>query len=199
MISAYTRRLLNSCGIKKQILDSTSPLMTDEPDLDSNGKPTIDINAYILRRDWCTRAFAICGMTNYEINYLMGHAQRESKKQDFTSVDAQRHMATELERYVYSPDFSFNPKFKHIEIENEPLYLELATEYNLVANNQLPTNYILQLSCSEPGENLILFLPPNCTIKGTIMPSEFKDIPTKRDHRAVIGHTPDRNHFEKLV
>ena len=72
--------------------------MIEEPDLVDVEKIT-DVTAYILRRDWATRACNICRLRPDQVDYLMGHSIQKDKKR-LSDPETRLLIAWALERYV---------------------------------------------------------------------------------------------------
>ena len=102
MISALVRELLLLCGITDDFLQVTRDLTDWEPDIVGEEK-VIVVAAYILRRDFGTRACHICGFTMDEVDYLLGHAAKSRRLHDYKTPEKKKELAWKLERYVFDP------------------------------------------------------------------------------------------------
>lgn len=110
-LSSTVKKLLLECGLTDDYISSMQDIMLASPEYDDEGKPIHDISAYILRRDWGSRARNICGLSSLEIDYLLGHKIKipQRKRADFTSLSTQAYMSQKLERFVYDPQVSTHP------------------------------------------------------------------------------------------
>ena len=71
VISAVGRRLLQICGCKEEFWDGSRELMRLEPDVEDGIQIGTDLTAYVLRRDFASRAANVCGATDQELTILV--------------------------------------------------------------------------------------------------------------------------------
>ena len=110
-LSATLRQMLMDAGLTAEYFAAAEQAMREKPDYDGFGRPVFDVCAYILRRDWASRARNICGLTSLEIDCLLGHRIRIPKKmrEDFRLVENLTKLSKKLERYVHDPEHSRHP------------------------------------------------------------------------------------------
>ena len=98
-------------GLTAEDFAAAEQAMREKPDYDGFGRPVFDVCAYILRRDWSSRARNVCGLTSLEIDCLLGHRIRIPTKmrEDFRLVENLTKLSKKLERYVHDPEHSRHP------------------------------------------------------------------------------------------
>ncbi len=63
-----------------------------------------DSQAYVLRRNFATNMFGICGLTTGQVQYLMGHKQENDKNNsalEFTNEDELRKIQKKMDRLIF--------------------------------------------------------------------------------------------------
>lgn len=110
-LSATLRQMLMDAGLTAEYFAAAEQAMREKPDYDGFGRPVFDVCAYILRRDWSSRARNICGLTSLEIDILLGHRVKIPKKmrEDLRLIESLMVLSKKLERYVHDPKYSRNP------------------------------------------------------------------------------------------
>ena len=110
-LSATLRKMLMDAGLTAEDFTAAEQAMREKPDYDGFGRPVYDVCAYILRRDWASRARNICGLASLEIDCLLGHRVKLSKKkrEDLRLLENLKVISKKLERYVHDPKYSRNP------------------------------------------------------------------------------------------
>lgn len=118
ILSAELRLALKSCGVDDEYIAEAERTMQRVPDVDDDGKPILDASAYILRRDWATRARTRCGFTTDEIDFCLGHVRKGEKGQmaDLKNPEEIKRLSAKLERFVVDPNRSAHPAVKPIEL-----------------------------------------------------------------------------------
>lgn len=153
-LSAIVKEMLISSGLHENQYFSAESAMREKPDYDAFNKPIYDVAAYILRRDWASRARNICGLTSSEIDYLLGHKIAKKNRADYPSLAKQEEIAHKLDRYVHDPAVSRHPKYRPyklghavdidlmpydmtrvINTSNEPIIVKLDIESALHADS----------------------------------------------------------------
>ena len=117
-LSAELRLALKACGVDEDYLAEAERTMQRLPEFDDEGRPILDVSAYILRRDWATRARSICGFTTEEIDYCLGHVRKGKKGQlaDLKSLEEMNRLSAMLEHHVVDPYRSAHPAAKPIGV-----------------------------------------------------------------------------------
>ena len=155
-LSSYAADLLRKCGYDVRHA-SVDALMRACPDLDGNGKALQSPSAYMLRRDWCTRACNICGMRMDTIDYLLGHANKKRKHTDYLTTTAQSIIAEQLERYVFDPGATLHPQFAPKALANSSDFdLPAETAFALLADCKKDETVQIRIraSCAELLDNI---------------------------------------------
>lgn len=185
-ISDLGRKLLQEVGYSREAFDAASELQFREPDLGDNGLPTVDVTAYVFRRDWCTRACNICGMNSEDVDYLMGHA-REDRKQikDYTSPDIQAALAKQLERYIYDPAHSCDPSAVPMNVSAPIDEVEISDRrlFTLVNSGDAPIRVCVEAHSREPADPIVITAPTRAGIR---LKRGHKDTPDDRAKRKII-------------
>ena len=166
-LSAWVRSVLSDCGCDEAFWDG---ILTEEqrnPDRDDDGNPIYDLSAYALRRDRCGIWRNVCGLTQIECDYYLGHAIKLSqrKRHDMRTTESLTLTAAKLERFVYDPLVSQNPYHKPIELRHGEDIESIAYEASRLVNN---TNTTLQIELDATaeivGKPITLILPANAQI-----------------------------------
>ena len=191
-VSALVRELLQLCGISDEFLQAMRDLADCEPDIVDDDERVTDVAAYTLRRDWCTRACHVCGFTMDQVDYLLGHAPKSNRRQDYLTPEKQAELALKLERYVFDPDHSAHPAAS-VQVIEPGTEKEFPTfqAFRFSVDSRHATRINITFSCMEPGEALKLVLPagviPNYKL------DYFGDTPEMRQSRTLMGsHIPEK-------
>lgn len=110
-LSATLREMLMDAGLTAEDFAAAEQAMREKPDYDGFGRPVFDVCAYILRRDWASRARNICGLTSLEIDVFLGHRVKvpQKKREDLRLIENLTKLSKKLERYVHDPQYSRHP------------------------------------------------------------------------------------------
>ena len=110
-LSATLREMLFDAGLTAEEFAAAEQAMREKPDYDGFGRPVFDVCAYILRRDWSSRARNVCGLTSLEIDILLGHRVKipQKKREDLRLIENLTKLSKKLERYVHDPKHSQHP------------------------------------------------------------------------------------------
>ena len=74
-LSKRIRKMLIDAGITNEDIVKVEAEMSENPELDRDGIPIRDVEAYILRRNRSTIWSNYCGLNKEEVDYLLGHAR----------------------------------------------------------------------------------------------------------------------------
>ena len=180
-ISAFAKVLLEKCGFS--VTDDLIAMMIDEPLYDADGLPIMEPHAYMLRRDWCSRMFSICGIDGDIIDYLIGH-KSDYRRDTSHSMNEDRliEVADMYERFVAIPELSYHPFFDPImikdNIENVDLPAHCALSIQADPSLNQPVKIHLTLSCTEPLDCIEIQSPQDVTVhhnyKGEIKSEAFR-------------------------
>ena len=148
-----------------------------------------DFSAYILRRDWASRARNICGYTSLEVDLQLGHAVSapNHKRPNLKLSAEQEKLAAKAERYVYNPAETKNPEHSPIQLEVDvrkqiPTYR--AVKYS--NNSDKPMLVTLSFSALENADAVQLTIPCGAMRK-TVVTSRPDDA-EQRQNRPIIGN-----------
>lgn len=118
-LSAWVLARLYECGLSEAFLADAHKCFAGDVYFDKDGKLVEDFSAYILRRDWASRARNICGYTSLEIDQQLGHKVTvpKSRRPNLKLATEQEKLAVKAERYVYSPAETQNPEYAPISLK----------------------------------------------------------------------------------
>ena len=142
--------------------------------------------AYVLRRDRASRWRNVCGLCQ-EIDYLLGHVVKLSKKQTINyALDmAQATIAKFAERYIYNPAVSMHPAkapigFSHGKDEKIFEYEEMI----LTNDSDAPLMVTVDIIAAEAAESIEVV-----SCKATMQKVTVRHLNTyaTRENKPVIG------------
>ncbi|MBR5292147.1 MAG: hypothetical protein IKU32_04430 [Clostridia bacterium] len=151
MLSDFIKKIMKKCGFVET--PALKLAMEYQPMYDANGVKIKDARAYILRRDFCSRLFNICGIQGDLADYLLGHENPKYKINDSSmNLDKLRIIGDSLERFVAMPEVSYHPEFAPIELTSKR-----------IARTQAPkhTAFSFTAKCN-PGETIDLTIIATC-------------------------------------
>ena len=145
------------------------------------------ISAYVLRRDWATRARNYCGLSTDEIDYLLGHkrARAEKRREDFRSSEARKKLSKKLERYIASLTVSNHPALSPMQITSGGTFkLQQYTIMRIRNDTVSSLQAELDIKASLSAEPITLVVQ-----QGSVQSSTKRSIPTegKLQNPEVIG------------
>ena len=184
--SSKIKHLLLKAGCEEGFFRAAQALMDAYPDKVGD-EICLDINSYILRRDFASRAKNICGLTNDEIDALLGHARGKAARErvNYANIDCQIKTAKKLERFVYDPNLSLNPEFQAIPlVANHDFELLPYNAYSFQNTSDQPLWVELDLLAAEPDESITLTIPQTDTANVQRVSRSFS--PATRD---IIGNS----------
>ena len=187
-ISALGKKLLKLCGCSNNFLLPWYSLMSTKPDVVDNDKLD-DICAYVLRRDFATRACNICGLRPDQVDYLLGHAVSSKLKKDYLTSDGQSNVAWCLERYIFNPNHSNNPGFSPIPITHgSNLNLQANQDFMFVLSEpESVLDVEITFESMEAMDSVSIITTANIT--SNIECIERQDTPSLRRIRQIIGES----------
>lgn len=160
--SGRLKHMIMKSGCKEEFFRAARVLMDTCPDI-IDGEICTDINSYILRRDYASRAKNICGMTTDEIDALLGHKRQTGNKRgqvNYANNDEQVKTSRKLERFVFDPKMSLNPEFSPIKLEaDKDLNLIPYNAYTFCNLSDQPLWIELSVRAKEPDEKITLIAP----------------------------------------
>lgn len=193
-ISAAGKALLDLAGYSKDAWLAVAELMAQEPD-EADGKELCGYSAYVLRRDYCTRAVQICGMEAEKIDYLLGHKSKQ-KNYDYNNAEVQAQIAHQLERYVFDPKYSSNPAFFSRTLAEKANYiLPINARHRLTA--QSPTSAKLRVQTAEAGSAIRLVVP--CGVVPQVTAHAVPNGAELRAARPLIGDIYCQSYYETII
>lgn len=179
--AGWVLRNLKECGLTDKMMEAARNLMREETNSEVF---SMDISAYLLRRNCASGWRNICALNGDAIDYLLGHKRRTltSSQQDYRLPEQQEKLAIRLERIVYSKQFTRHPGYQPYMLEHEmDCKLIPFDRYSFVNHTNEPIQLTISLTGVMPGDSF--------SLKGT----EEKKIEQKRrratadDCSEVIG------------
>lgn len=170
-LSAWVIRTLRRCGCDPDYLESARAEYERWVTRDRSGQPVETVDAYVLRRDWATRARCICGLTSLEIDMLMGHENptREAARPELrTGMDATL-ISRKLDRYIYSTELSENPRYSPYQIcHGDEDTLDTFPVQQFVNNGSKPLVLHISVESAEPGDGITIEHTDDCEIRSIL-------------------------------
>lgn len=110
-LSARLRTMLMEAGLDAEYLEAA------ERDAQTESRSP-DVSAYVIRRDWASRARNVCGLTSMEIDILLGHDVNIPQKyrDDIVHPTKQAELACKLERHIHNAAYSAHPGVKPYQL-----------------------------------------------------------------------------------
>jgi hypothetical protein len=146
---------LKQCGCDEAYIKDAMQTMKSRPEYGQDGLPDFDVAAYILRRNRASVWKNICGFTQDEIDYLLGHRRIQKGHRPFNpqDLDVLREWIRKNSRYDILPKISSNPLHK-------PIQLVHGTEVEIIPFNTVrlanvslsPLRVTISIDAAEPGE-----------------------------------------------
>lgn len=199
-LSAYAKDLLLACGYEEERMRAAYLLMEIAPDSDGQGGKETEVTAYILRRDWLTRALHCCGMSAQDADYLIGHANDANQQTDYTNPDVQWELALQLERYVFLPDYTQNPYYVPIHVKPGRVKVTDIEKFNgcRVVAEDGPVEIQFDLTTDESGETFTLTTSGQLSVPVSHQYSR-PDSPEKRRGRPLVRSLEPRSYYQTLI
>ena len=186
--SAATKQLLIDAGMTQEVISSLIDLMHREPD-EVDGERITDPTAYILRRDWTTRAASCCGLTNSDLDYFLGHFNPALRKKDYLDPAVRNKIALKLENYVIDPQFSLHPGFWAAELtkKDQALIVKQTNRAKFHYNGPAPGMIRITVRSREPGDCIGIAAPRK---PKKCRPSAIIEDVESRGNRTILGAIP---------
>ena len=187
-LSAWVLARLYECGLSEAFLADARKCFEGDVYFDKDGKLMEDFSAYILRRDWASRARNICGYTSLEIDQQLGHKVTvpKSRRPNLKLTAEQEKLATKVERYVYSPNKTRNPEYSPIPLEVD-VRKQIPTYRAVKYSNNSDTPMLVTLSFSALEADAVQLTVPCGATRKTVVTSRPDDV-EQRQNRPIIGN-----------
>lgn len=187
-LSAWVYSRLCECGLSEAYMAAARKNYEEDVACAADGQPIEDFTAYILRRDWASRARNICGYTSIEIDQQLGHRVTipKSKRPNLKTAAEQKKLAGKAERYVYCPKITMNPRYRAVALEVGAC--EVIPTYGAVGyrnNSDSPMLVTLSFDAQENAE-AVRITAPSGGIRKAISTSR-RDDADQRQNRPIIG------------
>ena len=158
-LSAWVIKTLRRCGCSTDYLESAKAEYERWVTRDRSGRPIETADAYVLRRDWATRARCICGLTALEIDMLMGHENPTpyAARPDFTLSNVCFDLSAKLGRYIYSTSLTDHPRYSpRLVHHGDDLSLMAYPVQRLVNGGSTPLVLRISVESAEPGDGVAI-------------------------------------------
>ncbi len=158
-LSAWVIKTLRRCGCSTDYLESAKAEYERWVTRDRSGRPIETADAYVLRRDWATRARCICGLTALEIDMLMGHENPTpyAARPDFTLSNVCFDLSAKLGRYIYSTTLTDHPRYSpQVVHHGDDLSLVAYPVQRIVNGGSTPLVLRISVESAEPGESVAI-------------------------------------------
>ena len=175
--------MLIEAGLSADYLREANASMREKPDYDDSRRPIYDLSAYILRRDWASRARNICGFSSLEIDYCLGHNIRiaQKKREDFRHPSNLVQLAVKLERHIHNPEISAHPGCT-------PYCLQHSTELDLI-----PFDTIRMRNMSNECVCVALDIKAELNCESIIILAPNDSLQPNRKARSIATHCTRNN------
>ena len=186
-LSRSVKDALICSGCDEQYIREANRTMQDNPEFDEFGNPYADTMAYILRRNRASIWKNICGLSQKEIDYLLGHKPLVDTKVKFNinDIDLLRTWHKKMARFDLSPEVSTNP-------EHCPVDLKVGVEASLLPyqkirlrnSNNSPIRVSLFIKTMEGGETISIITSGDVSSKTQLISHRTDG---KRSSTEIIG------------
>ncbi len=165
-LSHFVRKLLIKSGFTRRNWADAEKTMEEEPDVMEDGSQIKDLSAYVLRRMGCTLLVNGCGLNSALVDLLMGHKLPHHEKNRWSLYMRQpenfRIIAQKLERVIYHPDYSNNPKFRPVTLaSDQPVASMVDHQEFVLIVDEGGFSGRLQIDARELGESIFIRVPKN--------------------------------------
>lgn len=154
-LSAWVRTNLSTFIASPTFWDNASNVAYLDPQKDAVDNN--EVTAYVLRRDCASRWRNKCGLTQDEIDYLMGHESSKSitAKPDYRLPSNQALLAAKMERDVLFPIGSHHPALTPISLcANQDVNYIAYDKFKLVNDGSEELMLTLTVHAEEAGSTI---------------------------------------------
>ena len=187
-LSAWTLAQLRECGVDEAFLATARKHYEEETIYGKDGNPTEDFSAYILRRDWASRARNICGYTSVEIDLQLGRKvdTPRYKRPNLKLAAEQEKLAAKAERYVYSLVGTQNPEYTPILLQaGDRKEIPTFKTVKYCNGSDKPVLVAITFDAMENADAVQLTAPCGAMRKTAF--TSRPDDPNQRRNRPIIG------------
>lgn len=187
-LSAWVLARLYECGLSEAFFADAHKCFAGDVYFDKDGKLVEDFSAYILRRDWASRARNICGYTSLEIDQQLGHKVTvpKSRRPNLKLATEQEKLAVKAERYVYSPAETQNPEYAPISLKVGVRW-GIPTYTNVKYCNSSDKPMLVTVTFGTQENEYPAQLTAPCGAMRKPVVTSRPDDPTQRQNRPIIG------------
>lgn len=180
-LSSWLRKKLREC--QEDFMINAERVEAQRPDRDENDIPIRDVAAYVLRRNAASRWMNHDGLTQDEVDYMLGHKKVKKKKDKYLLDELdQRSICRRLERYVYSPEHTLDPAYSPIKLtcsEKKKRFRDFAS-YTFINTANVPIILHIDTEASNPDEVIELSTPKEA-VTGEVLCRSIKLKPSERN------------------
>ena len=178
-LSAEVKTLLRDSGLSSDQYTEFIKMESSDYDLDEEGDPLFDVNAYILRRNFATQASRCCGFSSRDVDYFLGHRSTINSHQTPVNRDADFYKEADnldelVERLNNYPHESFTPEAIDLTCAKLRTTLPPRTSFVLKNNGNEPKRFIITLKGTEPGDGMQLAIPKGAEVNRFVCSEPFR-------------------------
>lgn len=160
-VSAWVKEKLIEAGCTSDFMAEAIADLELYHDFDSNGRPIRDIAAYVCRRNRASIWRNICGYTQDELDYALGHKAQSSKrvyKDDPLSEQTLKKLAIKNWHYDMHHDISLSPKHRPLSLSCLGQHTDITPfdVVRIVNATQHQMGIRIDVTAMEAGESLEL-------------------------------------------
>lgn len=197
-VSAIGRRLLQLCGCDGDYWNDVRTLMADAPDTSVDGGRMNDVTAYVLRRDFASRASNVCAVSKQELDIALGHRVQlpAYEKRAFHGIESMCTFRQKLERYVFDPGYSDHPAFSPVTVEAGTVgRLPAYGTVRLTVPEDMEIH--LHTEALDAWQPVALSVSNGCVERFTAL--SRPDLPEERRVRPLPGSAAKRAYYTELI
>lgn len=156
-----------------------------------------DLSAHLFRRNFATYALN-GGMTLQMVDALLGHENKNNKKNDYAGWDNAQEIAGKLNRCFYfgSMTSSPNPSFSPVKIANMSVIAEGNREYCFFIEND--GELTGAFNCLESDDSVEIIVD-GCEVEIPIIVQTVADSSENRKKRMVLSQIPSADDIEQCI
>lgn len=187
-LSEYVKEKLIEAGFSKEFISETSNELQATQGHGQNRD--IDVAAYCLRRIRASIWRNICGYTQNELDFALGHIPVNGKKnyEDMWNVNVRERFSIKNRRFDLNPEVSQSPRYKPIEVNAfKEMNIIPFNEYRFVNNGDKPIKFYLTAATAEYNESIIVTHKKNIESKFECFRNTGMENASDRQHEEIIG------------
>ena len=198
ILSAFARKALELAGYTAEDFLRATQLMKREPEYETDGKtPISSVEVYIFRRNAATMMVSICDLLpgSNAIDAYLGHESRYPRTADYANPSFLTNtLIPALERIVLSPEYTANPLYRPITLQDGIRDYKGYAAYRFVAEDDMDIE--IEIESTEPVQTLTIRTTADITMRDIQREPGSSIDPAQRSVRPVILPPPMPDEFE---